>query len=204
MKKVILASQSPRRKDLLAQMGVEFVSVPSQFDERLNDKQNPRDVAIELAKGKAMEVSIQYPDRFVIGSDTIVALNNKQFGKPADKEEAHSMLRQLSGKAHEVITAIVIVNREEGMMLSGVDSTRVCFKPYDEKIVTQYVFTGDSLDKAGAYGIQSGAAHLISHIEGNYDTVVGLPTKLLADLLAEAGIRASPVKLDMPAVLSRG
>lgn len=195
---IILASKSPRRIDLLTQMGLQFKVVPSNFDEMLDDSRPPDEVAQELALHKAMTVARQYPDSLVIGSDTIVTIDGKQLEKPRDTEEAYAMLKLLSGKPNEVSTGVAIVRLSDGVQVVGADTTRVYFKEYDQQAVETYVQTGDPMDKAGAYGIQSGATALISHIEGKYDTVVGLPTELLADMLARFGITASPVMLTPP------
>lgn len=198
MQKIILASQSPRRKELLAQMGVQFEAIPSNFDETLDDSRSPEEVASELALGKAMAVAIQYPESLVIGSDTVVTINGRQLEKPKDSAEAHEMLKLLAGNHNEVSTGVAVVRVSDGTQIVGADTTHVYFRPYDEEAVNHYIESGDPMDKAGAYGIQSGAAPLISHIEGHYDTVVGLPTKLLAELLAQVGVEAKFVKLDPP------
>jgi len=198
MRKIILASQSPRRKELLAGMGLEFEAIPSNFDEKLDDSRAPEIVAIELATGKASQVAEQYPDCIVIGSDTIVTINGNQLEKPHDKAEAYNMLERLSGTHNEVTTAIAVICKTEKLLLTDVDTTRVFFNPYNEEVIRTYVESGDTVDKAGAYGIQSGAAPLINHIEGYYDTVVGLPTHQLAELLAQFGIKAKPATLTSP------
>ena len=179
-------------------MGVEFQAIPSDFAEKLDDSRSPEEVATELALGKATAVAKQYPDSLVIGSDTIVTINGKQLEKPHDAAEAEEILKLLAGKANEVSTGLAVVCLTDGIQLTGVDTTHVYFKPYDEEAVRRYVATGDPLDKAGAYGIQSGAAPLISHIEGHYDTIVGLPTVLLANFLTQLGIQAKAVELPSP------
>ena len=198
MLKIILASQSPRRKELLASMGLDFEIIPSNFDERLDDDRAPEEVAMELALGKAMVVARQYPDCLVIGSDTIVTVGGRQLEKPRDAAEAHGLLKLLAGKPNEVSTGVAVVRISDGIQLVGVDTTRVFFKPYNKQAVEAYIATGDPMDKAGAYGIQSGAVALISHIEGQYDTVVGLPTKLLSELLSQIDIDAPRVELKAP------
>lgn len=195
MLRVILASQSPRRKELLDAMGVAFEVIPSSFDGTLDDNRPPEQVAIDLALGKANEVAGKYPDAVVIGSDTIVTIGGKQLEKPGSDEEAHRMLRLLSGTHHEVTTSLAVIYKAEGAVLTAADTTKVYFKPYNEEAVATYVATGDPLDKAGAYGIQSGAAPLIDFIEGRYDTVIGLPTHRLAGLLSQVSVTASPVNL---------
>lgn len=196
--KIILASLSPRRKSLLQQMGLVFEVVPSNFKEQVDSNRPPDQVAKELAFGKAMAVARQNPDALVIGSDTIVTVNGKQLEKPLDRPDATRMLGLLGGQANTVTTGIVVIGLSAGIELVESDSTTVYFRPYNKQLIDEYVATGDPLDKAGAYGIQSGAAPLISHIEGYYDTVVGLPTNLLSKMLASLGVSATPVTLESP------
>ncbi len=188
---IILASQSPRRKELLTAMGLEFEIVPSNFEEHLDDSRSPSAVAIELAIGKAQEVAERYPEAIVIGSDTIVTIHGKQLEKPRDKAEAYEILKRLCGTHNEVTTSLAVICKAQNIVLTDADTTKVHFKPYDAAAVAAYVESGDTADKAGAYGIQSGAAPLIDHIEGYHDTVVGLPTHKLVDLLAQVGVQAS-------------
>lgn len=198
MREIILASQSPRRKELLAGMGISFETIPSDFDEKLDDSRTAEEVASELALGKANAVAEQHPEAVVIGSDTIVTVNGKQLEKPHDAAEAYDMLRLLAGNVNEVSTGVAVVCKAGGIELVGADTTKVYFRPYDADAVARYVETGDPLDKAGAYGIQSGAAPLVDRIEGHYDTVIGLPTTLVASLLAQIGIKTTPVELESP------
>jgi septum formation protein len=198
MSYVILASQSPRRKELLAQMGVNFIAIPSDFTEYLDDARNPETVATELAIGKAMAIAKQYPDDIVIGADTIVTVGGKQLGKAANDDEASIMLKLLAGTHNEVTTGLAVIKLSDNVILTGADTTKVYFLPYNEDLISQYIKTGDYKDKAGAYGIQSGAAPLIAYFEGNYDTILGLPTKLLSNLLSNFAIEAKPVSLEAP------
>lgn len=200
MKQVILASQSPRRRDLLEKMGVSFTAHPSNFNEQLDDSRESHEVAIELALGKAQEVAKSFPDAVVIGSDTIVVTaDGRQLEKPKDRVEAKAMLySHATGKKNEVISAVAVVCINDGVVLTGKDSTFVFFKPYDNELVDVYVATGDSLDKAGGYGIQSGAAELIDYIDGYEDTVIGFPTHLVAELLSKVGVEARAVTIDLP------
>jgi septum formation protein len=199
MKQVILASGSPRRKDLLTRMGVKFTVVPSNVDEPLDNNRTPEEVAIELALAKARSVAEQHPDALVVGSDTIVAVDDKQLAKPADETEARQMLQSLAGRHNVVVTSIVTVCKAQGCERAAADATLVYFKPFDEQAMQAYLSSGDWHDKAGAYGVQSGAAPLIDHLSGDYDTVVGLPTKILAHFLQEEGIDAQPV-IEIPPV----
>ena len=198
MMRIILASQSPRRKELLTAMGLEFEAIPSNFDEQLDPNRLPAIVAQELAIGKASTVAKQYPDALVIGSDTIVSIDDKQLAKPHDTAEARHMLYSMSGRASVVTTSAVVICRAKDILLSGAAESLVVFKPYDEQAVEAYLATGDYADKAGGYGIQSGAAPLIDHIEGDYDTIVGLPTRLLSNFLNQCGIAAHPARLEVP------
>jgi septum formation protein len=198
MKRVILASQSPRRKELLTQMGVDFIVIPSNFDEYLDDDRTPEEVAIELALGKAMAIAERYPDDIVIGSDTIVTIDGQQLAKAADDKEAKQMLKLLSGKPNKVTTSLAVIKLADNIKFTGTDSAKVYFRPYNETSVNRYIETGDYKDKAGAYGIQSGAAQLIDYFVGNYDTILGLPTTLLAPLLTKLGIQSDVVKLKAP------
>lgn len=179
-------------------MGIDFDVVPSDFDEHLDDSRSTDEVAIELALGKAMAVAELYPDSLVIGSDNIVTVDGKQLEKPNDADDALRLLTLLAGKSNDVTSSLAVVRLSDGIRLTGSQTTRVHFKPFDEHAVNSYLATGDSMDKAGAYGIQSGAAPLISHIEGDYDVVVGLPTKLLAEYLNQIGISVNSVELESP------
>ena len=194
MTKIILASQSPRRQELLTEMGVVFDVMPSNFDEQLDDTREPADVAEELAVGKAMAVAKEFPSAIVIGADTIVTINGKQLEKPTSPENAVELLTLLAGKTHEVTTGLAVISLDEGIHLVDSDTTKVTFKPFDEQAIRAYVATGDPMDKAGAYGIQSpSAAPLIARYDGRYDTVVGLTTSNLAEMLSMIGIYASPI-----------
>lgn len=190
MKRVILASQSPRRRALLAAMCVQFEAMVSGFDEQLDDTRDPELVAKELALGKALAVAEQYPDAYVIGSDTIVSIDGRQLEKPKDEQDARDMLKLLSGRENFVITGLAVVCVNDNIRLTDAATTSVFFNPYDETLVNEYVATGDPMDKAGGYGIHALMGTLISHIEGSYDTVVGLPTEPLAELLTRCGIEA--------------
>lgn len=191
MERIILASQSPRRRELLGKLGVEFDVVPSNYDEQLDDSRDIEEVAIELGLGKAEDVAKKYPDAYVIGSDTIVGIDGRQLAKAADTEEARQMLLALAGRESVVTTSIVLLNLNKGVRLTDADTAKIYFKPDNDEVThlrEEYLASGDWKDKAGAYGIQSGAGPLIDHIEGDYDSIVGLPTKKLAAMLNGLGI----------------
>lgn len=200
MSTIILASASPRRHDILKQLGITFNVIPSSFHEVLDNSKPTTIVAQELAYGKAAIVAKQYPDAYVIGADTIVSINGKQLGKPTNITAARMMLRSLAGSIHTVTTAVVILHTNKGVLLQGVDTTRVYFKsdsPRIHELRETYLRTNDWRDKAGGYGIQSGAATLIEKIDGEYTTVVGLPMPLTATLLHQAGITVIPTKAQL-------
>lgn len=179
-------------------MGVVFRTIPSTFDEQLDDARDPQAVARELGMGKALNVAELYPEAIIIGSDTIVCIEGRQLAKPRDVAEAREMLALLSGKTHQVVTSVAIICKAAGAQFSGTDTTNVTFKQLDENTIDTYVDSGDPMDKAGAYGIQTAGARFVDHIEGNYDTVVGLPTQLVASYLAEFHIPTRPVVLQSP------
>jgi septum formation protein len=197
-RQVILASGSPRRIELLQQMGVKFTAIPSDFDEYLDHDRPAADVAVELGLGKARTVAEKYPEAIIIGGDTIVTVNGKQLGKPSGIKEARSTLREHAGKQAVVTSSVVLVCKNLGLEITRVDETMVHFKPYNKTANEKYLASGDWSDKAGGWGIQSGAAPLVEYIQGDYDTVLGMPTKLLTDMLQSQGVRAQAVSLIPP------
>lgn len=174
-------------------MGISFDIVTSSFEEELDNTRSPEEVAKELGLGKALAVAKQHPDALVIGSDTIASIGNEQLGKPQNEEEARQMLYALTERASSVTTSVALVCQAQSLAVVKAQTTEIIFKPLDKVAVETYLRTGDWRDKAGAFGIQSGAAPLIERIEGDYDTIVGLPTRLLAAMLAEQGIAVRPV-----------
>ncbi len=177
----ILASASPRRKELLALTGIDFEIIPSSVEEKIT-KSAPRDVVMELASQKAWDVYGSLPpaggeDITVIGADTIVAYNGEILGKPADKAEAYDMLSLLADRTHQVYTGVSIIEKKKGATLQNTfyEKTDVTFYPISRQALHVYVESGDPLDKAGAYGIQGPFAIHIKEIHGEYSNVVGLP-----------------------------
>ena len=197
---IILASQSPRRKDLLRQMGLTFAVIPSQFEERLDHSRPVEEVAIELALGKARDVAKDHLGAIVIGADTIVYIDGKQLGKPKDEADARAILHSLAGRMNVVSTGLAIICKQLNVELTEAVSSNVFFKPADQQAIEAYLASGDWHDKAGSYGIQSGAAPLVDHIEGQYDSVLGLPTQTLAAMLKPLGIacHAAPIVAPVP------
>jgi septum formation protein len=179
-------------------MGVEFTVEPSGYDEKLDDSRSIEDVALELSLGKARDVAAHHPQAIVIGSDTIVGINDHQLEKPTDSDEARRMLESYAGRESVVVTGVAVIHGASGTELNGFDVTKVYFKSDSSDVARlreSYIATGDWADKAGGYGIQNVRDTLIDHIDGDYDTVIGLPTRLLARLLAELGIDTKPVEV---------
>jgi septum formation protein len=194
MRNVILASASPRRKELMTMTGIEFEVIPSTFEENLDIDVPPKELVEYLSFQKAQDVAVKYKDAIVIAADTIVIYKNKIFGKPKDKKDAANTLSTLSGNKHIVMTGYTIFDVENHMRRTHVVSTKVQFKKLSKKQIDEYIATGEPMDKAGAYGIQGIGSVLIEKIEGDYFNVVGLPVNNLVDDLKRFGINASYVK----------
>ena len=176
-KPLILASQSPRRKDLLTLIGLSFeVDIPREFQEFTPDQiTDPRELVRKNAKGKVDEVKLRHPHSIILGVDTVVALSGEILGKPADKKEAFEMLSKLQGKTHTVWTGVQILDAETGVEISFEDSTEVDFLPMSSAQIEIYIQTGEPMDKAGAYAIQGLGSVFIRGIRGDFFNVVGLP-----------------------------
>ena len=179
-KQVVLASQSPRRQELLHRLFDEFAVCPADIDETMKPDLTPKDAVAELSARKAQAVAGQYPDALVIAADTIVVCN-RIFGKPTDEADAARMLRELSGRAHQVMTAVTVQYGDAAR--TEVSVTQVHFRPLREQEIIDYIRSGEPMDKAGAYGIQGRGALFIEGIEGDYYGVMGLPVCLLHEML---------------------
>ena len=186
--KIILASKSPRRIAILKQIGVDFESVSSTFTEAksLEDVNisGVKKLVINNAKGKAMDVVSKLGDGIFLGVDTLIVCESKILGKPKDKKDAKKMLSFLSGKMHEIFSAIALIKKEKNKLkvLSACDVAKVYFRFLSNKEIDDYVASGEPLDKAGGYGIQEKGAKFIKKIVGDYYTVVGLPLAKLLDI----------------------
>jgi septum formation protein len=182
--RVVLASQSPRRRELLTLIGIPHEVRPANIDESYWPGEVPLDHAERLARTKADTVAA--PDAVTIGSDTIVVVDGAVLGKPRDEAEAARMLRRLSGRSHIVITAVAA--RWRGRTLSAAEQVGVTFRQLSERDIRSYIATGEPMDKAGAYGIQGYGATIVERVVGDYFAVMGLPLNRLARLLEELGI----------------
>lgn len=198
---LVLASASPRRRQLISVFGLPVIVRPPSVDESVPDRWTPAKTVEELSRRKAEAVlrdlaatrAASGPEasgevRVVVGSDTVVVLDGKIMGKPADREDARNMLRRLSGRTHEVYTGVTCIRESDGRALTKHRMTRVTFRPLSDSLIERYIATGEPMDKAGAYGVQGIGAVLIENIEGDFFSVMGLPVGLLFGMLTELGI----------------
>lgn len=188
MKPLILASASPRRKEIMANLGLKFRIQPADIIESILDEYSPEEAVLNIACQKAQEIAKIETKGIIIAADTIVVLDGQILGKPADKDEAFEILAKLSNKCHEVMTAIYLIDAENGQNFSHVEISKVFFREIREKEIEKYILSGEPMDKAGAYGIQGLASFFIQRIEGCYFNIVGLPVFALYNLLEKMNI----------------
>ena len=185
--RVVLASSSPRRRELLTLIGIPHEVRPANIDETMRPREVPRRHAERLAREKASAIATRDPDRITIGADTVVVINRKVLGKPVDTADAARMLRMLSGREHTVITAVAVSRGKK--LRSAVEEVRVKFRRISGDEIDAYIATGEPMDKAGAYGIQGYGATIVERIEGDYFAVMGLPLVRLVGLMKDVGVR---------------
>jgi septum formation protein len=185
--RVVLASSSPRRRELLTLVGIAHEVQPANIDEALRPRETPRRYAERLAREKARAIATLDPNLITIGADTIVVINRKILGKPADADQAGAMLRQLSGREHTVVTAVAVSRGKK--LRSAVEEVRVRFRSLHPDEIEAYIATGEPMDKAGAYGIQGYGATIVECIDGDYFAVMGLSLVRLVGLLRDVGVR---------------
>jgi len=186
--RLILASQSPRRRYLLEKAGIEFSVIPSSFDETSVKLSSPDVYVRQLAECKARDISGQNPDSWVIGADTIVLIDDTILGKPGSRAEARTMLKSLSGKTHRVLTGYCICCHRTGRLFSDAVKTDVRFKKLTQGEIDWYINSGEPFDKAGAYAIQGIGSFLVKRINGSYTNVVGLPVCEVLDFLIKENV----------------
>lgn len=189
-RRLILASSSPRRQELLRQAGIPFEVSPAGISEDREPGEAPTAYALRLAEEKARAVARQFPEAFVLGADTIVVVDGEILGKPVDPREATRMLGLLSGRSHQVTTAVSVVAPGRGAETRSL-TTHVHFRELEDREIREYVAGGEPLDKAGAYAIQGGAAPWVTRLEGVYSNVVGLPLPLVTEMLRSSGFLQS-------------
>jgi septum formation protein len=186
--RLILASKSPRRSELLKQAGLTFSVIPSDFDESTVALSNPDSYVITLAESKALDISRKHPAAWVIGADTIVLIDHKIMGKPGSGKEAFDMLQRLSGKMHQVLTGYCICCKKKNNFFSETVKTDVHFKKLNDTEINWYIQTGEPFDKAGGYAIQGVGTFLVRSINGSYTNVVGLPVCEVMQYLINEGV----------------
>jgi septum formation protein len=191
---VVLASGSPRRRQLLELIGIEHEVLPSNIDETLRPRETPRRHAERLAREKASAVATREAGKITIAADTIVVVNRKVLGKPRDEDDARRMLSMLSGREHTVITAVAVARGRK--LRSAVEEVRVKFRRLRQDEIDAYIATGEPMDKAGAYGIQGFGATIVECVDGDYFSVMGLPLARLVTLLRDLGVRYRFGRLD--------
>lgn len=188
--RVVLASASPRRQELLRQVGIPFVVDPSNAEETIHPEWTVAEIAQRLAERKAFDVAARHAEAdVVIGADTVVVLDSEPLGKPVDAEDAARMLRKLSGKTHEVYTGYALVSPRQSQSVTGAACTQVRFRVLDEEEISQYVASKEPMDKAGSYAIQGLASLFVERIEGDYFNIVGLPIAQVNLALRQLGWR---------------
>jgi septum formation protein len=198
--KIILASQSPRRRYLLERAGLRFTVLPSRLDEASVTAATPDDYVRELAQAKAMDIARKHPDSWVIGADTVVVADGRILGKPASTAQARDMLRRLSGRMHQVLTGFCICRLSNDRMFTDAVRTDVLFKTLTDDEIEWYIRTGEPFDKAGAYAIQGIGTFLVKRINGSYTNVVGLPVCEVVEFL----IQEQVIGFDRPHPLAGG
>ncbi|MCW5787832.1 MAG: septum formation protein Maf [Nitrospira sp.] len=198
--RLILASTSPRRRELLTLLGIPFEAVVPPFIEDVTSAVPAEQQAMTFAIGKARSCLPICPDALSLGSDTLISLEQEVMGKPVDLIDAEAMLRRLAGRTHRIVTAVALVGPEPTACEVRLATVLVAMKPLDEAALAAYLRTGDSLGKAGAYSIQGGGATLIERIEGDYTAAVGLPLRLVAELLH---LRGMPCPVDIDQLYAR-
>lgn len=183
---MILASKSPRRKEILENFGIKIDIRPNDIEE-VSEKIKIEEKIKDIAYKKAYETAKDFPEKYVLGADTVVVYNNQIMGKPKNKEEAYEMLNKLSGKWHEVITAYSFINIKSEFILNDYDITKVKFKNISKENIDWYISTNDPMDKAGAYGIQGKGTFIVEKIEGDFYNVMGFPISKFINTLLEKG-----------------
>lgn len=190
---MILASASPRRKEILENFGFSFKTIVKNIDET-SDKTHAEEKILEIAEKKAKAVAIDFPNENVVGADTVVVIDGKILGKPKNEKEAFSMLKSLSGRSHEVITAFSFININKNISYGDYEITKVYFKNLTDNEINWYINTKEPMDKAGAYGIQGKGAFFVEKIEGDFFSVMGFPLGKFVRFLNKTGFNLNDLE----------
>ncbi len=188
MKRLILASGSPRRALILSNLSIEFTQKRAEIDESIREGEIPEEYVLRLSREKVLQVSKDIEEGVILGADTIVVVDSSILQKPGTREEAFDMLSRLQGRDHFVYTGLYILNKKDGKEASGYTKTRVWFSPLTPGEIWNYIDSGEPMDKAGAYGIQAMGAFFVERIEGDFFSVMGLPLNLFWRLSKEIGL----------------
>ena len=189
-RKIVLASRSPRRKNLLKQIGLEFEIRESKYDEDMTAMDDPRKLVKFLALKKGEEVARHYKDAIIISGDTFVIFNNKFIGKPKNKEEAKKVLKNFSNKTHSIVSGFALIDAKTKKVINDYGEAKVKFRDLSEAEIDNYIATGEPFDMAGSYGLMNRAAVLIKGVEGDFYSVIGLPLNKVYLALKELGVDA--------------
>ncbi len=185
---IILASESTRRVDILRMLGIPFSIVPPDIDESRKQDETPKEYALRISHEKARKVGMHFPDKWVIGADTIVVYKGRILGKPKNEEEAFAMLQLLKGKWHKVITGFCVLNIARKITYRDAVETRVFMKDLLDQEIMKYIGTSEPLDKAGSYAVQGRGGYMVKEIKGSYSNVVGLPICEVSEVLLSLGV----------------
>ena len=185
--RVILASASPRRRELLSLIGIEHEVIPADIDESEHRGEQPAQLAERLAREKAVVLARRHPEALIIGADTIVVIDDRVLGKPRNEEDAALMLRTLRGRTHRVMTGVAVARGTR--LVSDVEEVDVTFRDLADPDIAAYIATGEPMDKAGAYGIQGFGATIVREIQGDYFAVMGLALGRMVELIRRLGYR---------------
>ena len=185
MVRIVLASGSPRRREIMEKYNIDLIVEKSNVDENINRGETPEQVSMTLSLIKALDVSNRFPKDIVIGADTIVVVDGKILGKPKGKEDAYDMLNILSGRIHEVITGVALIKADMNIKIIDYEKTRVKFRKLTDDMIYRYIGTNEPFDKAGAYAIQGVGQILVENIDGCFFNVVGLPLTKIDKLLSK-------------------
>lgn len=185
---IILASESTRRVDILRMLGIPFSIIPPDIDEMRKANETPREFALRVSYEKASKVGRHFPDKWVIGADTIVVYKNRILGKPSGEDDAFKMLQLLKGKWHKVITGFCVLNISRDVVYRDAVETRVFMKDLVDQEIMKYIGTSEPLDKAGSYAVQGKGGYMVKEIKGSYSNVVGLPICEVAEVLLSLGV----------------
>ncbi|HEY3275441.1 MAG TPA: nucleoside triphosphate pyrophosphatase [Syntrophorhabdaceae bacterium] len=185
---IILASESTRRIDILRSLGISFSIIPPDIDERREKDETPRDFVLRISLEKAQKVGSHFPDKWVIGADTIVVNRGKVLGKPKDDADAFNMLKSLRNKWHKVMTGYCVLNVSKSIMYRDAVETRVFVRDLSDEEIIKYIRTSEPLGKAGSYAVQGKGGYMVKEIKGSYSNVVGLPICEVAEVLLSLGV----------------